>query len=367
MQKERELFDFRRTEIAPTLIILDRRNDPVTPFLMQWTYQGMVHEIFTITNHRVDLSTVSGINKDLKEIVLSAEQDIFFKDNMYQNFGEIGVNIKALVDQYAQKTKTNQNIQSIADMKKFVETYPEFKKLSGNVSKHVALVSEISRVVESRNLLQVSEVQQELACHQDHAGACKAVKDLLNEPNISNDDKLKLVLLYALRYENDSSNKVSEMIDLLHNAGLSQDQLSIIGTLIAFAGESSRAGDLFSNRSIFRLIKRAVDRGLRGVPNIFTQHKPLLDQILEQLLKNRLPENEYPFLAGVPTKAAPQDVIVFIVGGATFEETVTVANINNSKEYPGQRVVLGSTFIHNSISFLEDIAKLPPQNSKRRF
>lgn len=31
----------------------DRRNDPLTPLLSQWTYQAMVHELIGITNGRV--------------------------------------------------------------------------------------------------------------------------------------------------------------------------------------------------------------------------------------------------------------------------------------------------------------------------
>ena len=58
-------------------------------------------------------------------------------------------------------------------MKRFVEEYPEFRKLSGNVSKHVAVMSELSRLVDHRNLLSVSETEQELACRQDHSGAAK--------------------------------------------------------------------------------------------------------------------------------------------------------------------------------------------------
>ena len=56
-------------------------------------------------------------------------------------------------------------INSIADMKRFVEEYPEFRKLGGNVSKHVALVGELSRLVEKNKLLEVGETEQGLATH----------------------------------------------------------------------------------------------------------------------------------------------------------------------------------------------------------
>jgi vacuolar protein sorting-associated protein 45 len=92
---------------------------------------------------------------------------------MYLNFGDLGASIKTHVDTYQQKTKSNMKIESIAEMKRFVEEYPEFRKLAGNVSKHVALVGEMSRVVEKCELLGVSEVEQNLACVEQHAQELK--------------------------------------------------------------------------------------------------------------------------------------------------------------------------------------------------
>ena len=77
LTKESNSFKFRQ-ESDPILIILDRRDDPVTPLLNQWTYQAMVHELLTINNNRVDLSQVQGISKELREVVLSAEHDEFY-------------------------------------------------------------------------------------------------------------------------------------------------------------------------------------------------------------------------------------------------------------------------------------------------
>ena len=38
----------------------------------------MVHELLGLNNNRIDLSRVPGISKDLKEVVLSAENDEFY-------------------------------------------------------------------------------------------------------------------------------------------------------------------------------------------------------------------------------------------------------------------------------------------------
>lgn len=46
-QQESGLFDFRRTEVSPLLLIIDRRDDPVTALLNQWTYQVWVVSKFS--------------------------------------------------------------------------------------------------------------------------------------------------------------------------------------------------------------------------------------------------------------------------------------------------------------------------------
>lgn len=166
--QEDQLFDFRKTDTPPILLLVDRRDDPLTPLLTQWTYQAMVHELLGINNGRVDLSNVPDIRPELKEIVLSQDQDPFFKKNMYLNFGDLGQNAKDYVEQFASKSQNNFKLESISDMKRFVEDYPEFRKLSGNVTKHVTLVGELSRRVGEDSLLDVSELEQSLACNDNH-------------------------------------------------------------------------------------------------------------------------------------------------------------------------------------------------------
>ncbi|KAI0252348.1 Sec1-like protein, partial [Lactifluus subvellereus] len=61
IQNEAQLFNFRLTQVPPLLLILDRRNDPVTPMLSQWTYQATVHEPLGIRNGRVDMTHVPDI------------------------------------------------------------------------------------------------------------------------------------------------------------------------------------------------------------------------------------------------------------------------------------------------------------------
>jgi vacuolar protein sorting-associated protein 45 len=53
-----DIFEFRGS--GPMLLVLDRRDDPVTPLLTQWTYQAMVHELLGLKDNRVILKKAPG-------------------------------------------------------------------------------------------------------------------------------------------------------------------------------------------------------------------------------------------------------------------------------------------------------------------
>merc|ERR1712050_733994 len=98
---------------------------------------------------------------------MSTTQDQFFEANLMSNFGDLGVSIKSYVEEYQQQTKNTAKIESIEEMQRFVDEYPEFRRMSGNVSKHVAVVHELSRLVETNGLLKASQLEQELACSEN--------------------------------------------------------------------------------------------------------------------------------------------------------------------------------------------------------
>jgi vacuolar protein sorting-associated protein 45 len=360
MDTEGELFSFRRAEVAPLLLLVDRADDPVTPLLNQWTYQAMIHELIGINNNRVDLRGRPGVPQELEQVVLAPEQDVFYADNMFLNYGELAQNVKTMMDQFQAKTKSSKQISSIADMQAFVESYPEFRKLSGDVTKHVTLLSELNRLVDVGALFEASEVEQELACTEDHSSAVSEVETLLGKPSLSIENKLRLVSLYALRYEKTSNNHVERFIERLAAVGASANQQRVVRLMISRYGMAQRAGDLFANKSWLAATKRSLQKGMKGVENVYTQHTPHLSQTLDAVIKATLSEVTFPYLGcDAPTdakKRSPTDVIVFMLGGATFEEARMVAEMNVAN--PGVRVLLGGTKIHNAESFMEELSKM---------
>jgi vacuolar protein sorting-associated protein 45 len=373
-----------RTQQSPMLLILDRRDDPVTPLLSQWTYQAMLHELVGIHNNRVTVMqekheeqpTQDGSKekkKKKKEMVISA-QDSFFAQNQYSNWGDLCENIKHLMDDYKVRHNVRDTINSIDDIAKFMSQYPEFRKFATEVDKHVALVSDLRTKIGQRRLMDVSELEQDIVCSDDHSSHIKRLKELIADDRISKDDKLRLVILYTLKYEN-TKREIDPLKEMLKEKQV--PDISLIDHVLEYGGSKVRNQGLFSQTSgseqggVLHSLVATITQGFvdKEVKNVFTQHKPLLHSTLDKLFKGKLSESAFPW-ASLTDRSPPREVIVFIVGGVTYEEALTVHLFNTQQQqqqgslHPSQTssqsstqrsVLLGGTSVLNSSIFLKDL------------
>mmetsp|Transcript_18589 Transcript_18589/g.56139 ORF Transcript_18589/g.56139 Transcript_18589/m.56139 type:complete len:583 (+) Transcript_18589:324-2072(+) len=372
-QEDRGLFDFGRRagEPAPLMLLLDRRDDPVTPLLLQWTFQAMVAELLGMELNRVDLSDAPEVKQEFKEIVLSARQDDFFRKNMYANFGEVGIAVKELVGEYQKATNSSKKMQTIEDMQNFVDSFGEFSAAQRSAGKHVTLMSELSAAVDRRSLMDVSSVEQELVCGSGTAAnmqqAFEDVSRLLANSSLTDDDRVRLVMLFALRYERDGREEINRLIKSCQDFGMDLRDFGVVRTLLLRAGADQRVGDLFSDKTVSSRLKGMAMKTVKGVENVYTQHTPLLTTTLESVARGRLPHIDFPRLGGgdtSPTAAKPPRlVVVFIVGGSTYEEARAVAEANAAGEKghgwsAGMRIILGGTGVATSKTFVQQLREV---------
>lgn len=358
-----ELYHFRKSNIAGKgnllLLILDRRDDPVTPLLSQWTYQAMVHELLGLNNHRVVLRGAPSIAKDLEEVVLSAEDD-FYCANKHSNFGELGEAIQSLLRDYQKQTAqhSTENLNSLDDIQQFMDKFPELRSRSHVVSKHVAIMGELARIVQVCSLMDVSQLEQELACQDDHSAHWRGLLEKLNSTEIKIPDKLRLGLLYAIRYE--TSANMHMLQQAMSKGGVPPDMVKLVPTMLRYGGSQQRGPGLFadSHNIMSRMTKNIVG-AVAGVDNVYSQHVPLLMDTVQSVVRGKLSPRDYPVVPGSSTISShdvviPDEILVFIVGGVTYEEGTKVAEFNVQHKGRVQMVLAGST-IHNSTSFLDEL------------
>ena len=69
----------------------------------------------------------------------------------------------------------------------------------------------------------------------------------------------------------------------------------MIQSLLHYAGQAKRRGDLFSNKSLWNAAANRLQKGLfKGVENVYTQHTSVLKSHVDNLLKGKLREDEFP-------------------------------------------------------------------------
>lgn len=177
---------------------------------------------------------------------------------------------------------------------------------------------------------------------------------LINDPTIKNFEKLKLFLIYALKYEN--SEYVKPIKNLLKEKKiLSPGALNLCEILLNYGGQKMRRGDLFQNKGWIKSMAKCCKSVVKNVPNVFTQHKPYLTNVLKLAKENKLKETEYVTLDNdFAFQGPPREIIVLQTGGTTYEEAREVGLMNKS----GDNVLLVGTYIHNTTTFLAELQQL---------
>ncbi len=363
----------------------------------------MIHEAFGIKNNLVQLGPK-------EQVTVSAEDDDFFRDNLYKNFGEIGETIRSLVAAYQDRVANHRgNIDSVSDIKDFIASYPEFQKLSGTVSKHVNLLGEISKYVTENDLLAVSECEQSLAGGVGDSSADEAdVAGMLRQKgNLRKVDVLRLLCLFFINRqlkvtlespEVNAACKGTFICFIYANPYIINQSLYSILTVHAIPRReieslfrnlrdfamldcltsSSKLNQLRSGQGTTELLRssgRKIFRGLRGTENVFTQHEPVISQVLRHNDACKLLHSYFYFsfqiLSGlVKHGSSPavnmdtaqesggggdtRSIIAYVLGGVTYEEAKAVRDLNASL---GCNIVLGGDRMWRSQDFVNSFLK----------
>lgn len=349
-----ENYDFIKKECSKEpnglLFLFDRKEDPVTPLINQWTYQAMLQELIGIKNNVITIK-----EKDKKEdkLVISdiEEIDRFFFTHMNNDYGTVANEIEKAAEKLKREnSEISKKDTSIEELKRIIEALPEKKKESMAITKHYKLFYELSEYITKHKLMDLSPIEQDIACNDNKKDQLNKIASFLPDEKVSALDKAKLYLLYVFRYEDDSSipalkqlmaqNKMKEWIDYGD-------------LLIEYAGKEKRILDVLSNKDFLSKGKKMFMNAFGSKENIFMQHVSYLSSIIERLIKGRLgPEEIDTILRGNNNEMRPNKLIVFNFGGITYEETKDLTVLGKQLDIP---IIAGGTNILNSKSFLAEL------------
>ncbi|WLF81810.1 vacuolar protein sorting-associated protein 45 [Lodderomyces elongisporus] len=379
----------RNADAPPLLLLFDRKNDPITPLITPWTYQSMIHEFLKIEKNVVSLPE--------KQVIIT-EDDQFYKDSMYLNYGDLNDKFKNYVDKYKSETKQssieNLKTQSLSELKKVLTQFPELKKFSLNILTHLNLIGELDEHIKRQSLWEVGELEQTIVCGLDSQQNVKQrLLEILEGKSTTTENKLKLVLLYIYKFHNPTD--LSLLISKLQDANLTsplptQSQIELVRKFTTTFStdtngetnnhqQSQQQGlaNLFGNKKV--QFENLFNRNTSSQnDNIYLQYTPRLHDILSAVIGNDHSERHKILSTLIPDKvkqqygggvgpgpgsgaggapnSLPRDIIVYFKGGVTYEEARLVHELSASNKRLS--IIIGGDQVLNSSQWLDKMCSM---------
>ena len=362
-------YDFIRKECGQNfngvLLLYDRKEDPISPLINQWTYQAQLHEILGIKNNVLEIKKgTEGLitNAKPEKYVISDVESIdkFFSKYKFADYGTVATAVQQEADKLKNDNEQLNKESSIEELRKIIDQLPEKKKESMAITKHYKLFYSISEYVTKHKLMDLSKLEQDISVNDNKKEQFNQIVQIISDPNVQHLDKCKLYLLYMLKYENDSS--VNNLKNIMIEKELG-DWVKYGEALINYAGRKKRNLDCFQDKDILSKGKKFILNAFgQGNENAFMQHISYLNGIVERMLKGKNKDNELVNINYNSGNNEPKlnNIIVFVFGGITFEE---VRDLSMLGKQLGVNIICGGTNVVNSKSFLAEMSMIKEKMS----
>lgn len=324
------------------VLILDRRNDPVTPLLHFLYYLPTLHDLFKIQNNIITIGRSSYIIDERNDPETEKIDTMYLEDaghainNRFKMIKQVDEQIKD-TSVVSMNEKALKVLQGANDM-----TYAQT---------HLELFDQILTKTREESLTDIASFEQIIATVNDAKDQCQQFCEMINSPICTKKNALRLALIYALHYEKSKPEMVGQVISALETQGpwLNQE-MKYARTLVNIAGQDKRSGDIFSNRSIMAKFKKGIKNALDNRSQ-YEYYRPQLEEVLKSVKERKLDLNQYPY-AKDSKRGEPQKVIIFYIGGATYMEHVIATQMSGANN-SGYQFIVGGTTIHNADTFLQ--------------
>ena len=356
-----------------TVLLVDRFEDACTPLLMPWTYEAMLHEFLTLELNTVTLDKSVEAKRTKKpesnQFVFDASHDAFYAKHIATDWGTLCIEAQKMVEGYQAdvdaKAPSKDTNESIEELRGRIARLPKIQRESANVTKHVEAMARIGDAVRARDLFAIGAFEQELMREHSPKEHWRALCALAEKHDGGPTyDMTRIALLFILRYENESPSAfqggkgfTKNALNVLSGKSLSpspkKDEttatmvLSMLNAhkldgelsqkrvhrFLEFYGNSARCMNPMGGQgeTFMKTVIGAMKIGGDGEKSMYTQYEPFLTQLAQMAADESLPEEHFPVLpveypqnAASPKETDDCDVVVFVVGGLTYTEALSL-------------------------------------------
>eukprot|EP00668_Euglena_longa_P041600 GGOE01054770.1.p1 GENE.GGOE01054770.1~~GGOE01054770.1.p1 ORF type:complete len:609 (+),score=216.48 GGOE01054770.1:92-1918(+) len=385
------------------LIILDRSVDCAAPLLHEFTYQAMLYDL--VTNGLKDTkylhSFVNSAGKTIEKEVTLDDNDPLWTEFRHRHISEVLPELNSSLQSFLQNNKAITSLtkekreKDLKKMSEAVRQMPQYQQKVDNFSLHIGISGKLIELYKQRCLEATALCEQLMATGELADGTKASEKDvrkdlekLLVSTTASADDKLRLLLLYAISQGNEA-----DASQLLPVADMGPIEGAAISNITHFRPPEEKVKKSFFSKTKKKKVGRAaVNKDAYDV----SRYVPALKGVLEAEVGAKLSPADFPYTKEPPVASAVKEpaqaaptgkslrgnrgpqwtssrgsssstvpendlsklqlsgprLIVFVVGGVTYSEIRSAYEVMRESK---REVIVGGTSILTPHGFVEEM------------
>mmetsp|Transcript_21049 Transcript_21049/g.32116 ORF Transcript_21049/g.32116 Transcript_21049/m.32116 type:complete len:607 (+) Transcript_21049:127-1947(+) len=373
------------TRDRSTLLLLDRGEDALSPFMHEFTYQAMVNDLLPINDERLSCSTGNG-----KKDVLLNENDQLWVELKGKHIADVVQILSDRIRDFVQSnagavvSKDSGTSLSLSEMAEALKKLPEYREVMSKLAEHMHIAHECLGILNKDGLLEVSELEQTMATGQDEnkkevklSNVLKTLEEVL--PTMPADEATRVLAIFIVSQGGISAEtrerlfSMSKLSSGQKRAILNLERLGL--TIESTSSTSNSKRGMFNKfRKSARLIVNS--KQIKG-DSTYTNSRYAcsLKSIMEDLVHEKLSVTEYPSVLPLPIagggiattarrkKGTAKNVktftgprkIIFMAGGLCFSELRSADEVMSTCD---KEIIIGSTDFVNPTEYMESLRAL---------
>lgn len=381
------------------LLILDRSFDLMSPVLHELTYQASAYDLLEIQDDSFTLTFEDGQGRVQTRNVQLNEEDELWVSERHNHISSVSDNVNRSFKKYtaereAEMKKTSGDAKQ--QLKSMMKDMPQHRQEMMKFSTHLELATQINKQF-TRKVELCTRVEQNLVTGEEDDGT--KIKDyigqispVLVDRSIPVDNKLRCMMLLVLALD---GLKPEEMQRLFDSGNIPYSRRGAIANL-EYLGATVDAAAAGKQK------KKKSKRPQREVEFKLSRWTPIVKDVMEDAIKNKLSVDDYPATkesAGLGANAEAEEdaddavsarkrggwakaradkskardaesqakagkvatseksrLIIYVIGGVSYSETRCAYEV--SKAFPDWDVYIGSGCMLRPTQFLDAVEHL---------
>uniref|UniRef100_A0A674ERE2 Vacuolar protein sorting-associated protein 33A n=1 Tax=Salmo trutta TaxID=8032 RepID=A0A674ERE2_SALTR len=391
MLRMKREFAGSQTQILPvfdSLLLLDRNVDLLTPLATQLTYEGLIDEVYGITNGYVKLppekfsaqKKQGEAGKDLptepKKMQLNSAEELY-AEIRDKNFNGVGAALSKKAKIISAAFEERHSAKTVGEIKQFVSQLPHMQAARSSLANHTSIAELIKDITTSEAFFDNLTVEQEFMTGVDTDKVNTYIEDCIAQK----DPLIKILRLVCMQSvcNNGLKQKLLDYYkrEILQTYGyehmLTLNNLEKTGLLKPQTGTRNNYPTIRKTLKLW--MEDANEQNPNDISYVYSGYAPLsirLTQVLarpgwrsiEEVLK-MLPgphfEERQQLPAGLHKKRQQGEnrtTLVFFLGGVTYAEIAALRFLSQMED-GGTEYIIATTKLINGTSWIKSLMDRP--------